>query len=111
MLRQLFRKLSTDLGGTHRDLGAAFADNNAALLSAVVGTTPGDPADYGPGTIMSASVGAGSSSTASKAQPMSRIDPELLVRLHDLNMRREITNAGNANVTMEELGEKPIDPG
>lgn len=101
----------TDLGGTHRDLGAAFADNNAALLSAVVGTTPGDPADYGPGTIMSASVGAGSSSTASKAQPMSRIDPELLVRLHDLNMKREITNAGNANVTMEELGEKPIDPG
>jgi len=100
----------TDLGGTHRDLGGAFADNNAALLNAVIGTTPGDPADYGPGVVMGAAVGAGSSSTASKAKPMSRIDPELLVQLHELNMKRKITNAGNANVTMEELGEVPVDP-
>lgn len=65
----------------------------------------------GVGAIMSAAVGAGSCSTASKAQPMSRIDPELLVKLHDLNMKREITNAGNANVTMEALGEMPVESG
>lgn len=99
----------TDLGGTHRDLGAVFADNNAALLNAVVGTTAADPAYNGPGAVMAAAVGAGSSSTASKGKRMSRIDPELLAKLHDINLKREITNAGNAVVTMEELGEVEVD--
>lgn len=40
---------------------------------------------------------------------MSRIDPELLAKLHDINLKREITNAGNAVVTMEELGEVEVD--
>jgi len=100
----------TDLGGTYRDLGATFADNNAALLNSVIGTTPGDPADYGPGTVMYTAVGHGSSSMASKGTPYNRIDPELLTHLHELNLKREITNAENAYVTMEELGEVPEDP-
>jgi len=96
----------TDLGGTYRDLGATFADSNAALLDAVRGTTPGDTA-YGGGEFTAAAVGAGSSSMASKAKPYNRIDPALLTHLHELNLKREITNAGNAYVTMEELGEAP----
>jgi len=95
----------TDLGGTHRDLGGAFADNNAALLDSVKGTTPMDG-----GGVMGAAVGAGSATLASKGKPMSRIDPELLVQLHELNQKREETNIKNATVTLEELGEAPVDP-
>ena len=59
---------------------------------------------------MGAAVGAGSSSTASKAKPYNRIDPELLVKLHDLNLKREQTNIKNATVTVEELGTVPVEP-
>ena len=55
-------------------------------------------------------MGYGSSSTAAKAQPLKRFDPELLTKLHELNMKRKLTNAINTNVTIEELGEVPVDP-
>ena len=90
----------TDLGGTNRNLGGAFADNNAALLDSVKGTTPAD----GGGTL-GAAVGYGSSTLASKGKPMSRFDPELLTQLQELNVKRKRTNVENATVTMEELGE------
>jgi hypothetical protein len=93
----------TDLGGTTRDLGASFADSNAALLDSVKSTSSVD------GVVMGASVGAGSSSMAAKAKPMQRIDPELLTILHELNLKRENANVANATVTMEELGEVPVD--
>ncbi len=89
----------TDLGGTNRDLGAAFANNNAALLDSVKGTTAMDG-----GGVMAAAAGYGSVSMASKGKPMSRIDPELLVQLQALNSKRESTNIKNATVTVEELG-------
>jgi len=95
----------TDLGGTYRDLGAVFADNNAALLDSVRGTTPMDG-----GGVMGAAVGAGSSSLASKGTPTNRIDPELLTHLHEINLKREQTNERNATVTVEELGEFPVEP-
>ena len=94
----------TDLGGTHRDLAGSFADSNAALLDSVKSTASVD------GVTMGASAGYGSSSMAAKAKPMQRIDPELLTILHELNLKRENANAVNANVTMEELGEVPVDP-
>ncbi|MBT8071802.1 MAG: DUF547 domain-containing protein [Gammaproteobacteria bacterium] len=90
----------TDLGGTNRNLGGAFADNNAALLDSVKGTTPAD----GGGTL-GAAVGYGSSTLASKGKPMSRFDPELLTQLQELNVKRKRTNVENATVTMEELGQ------
>jgi len=94
----------TDLGGTHRDLGAVFADNNAALLDSVKATaTAGGP-------VLGAAVGAGSATLASKGKPMSRIDPQLLAQLHELNLKREAANAKNATVTLEELGEAPVEP-
>jgi hypothetical protein len=94
----------TDLGGTHRDLGAVFADNNAALLDSVKGTTPADG-----GGVMAAAVGAGSSSMAAKGSRPSRIDPNLLAQLHEINVRREQENIQNATVTVEELGEAPVE--
>lgn len=99
----------TDLGGTHRDLGGAFADNRAALLDSARSTVISDNIGAGADTL-GASIGYGSSSTASKGQTLSRIDPELLVKLQELNLKREATNAANATVTMEELGEAPVDP-
>lgn len=95
----------TDLGGTYRDLGATFADSNAALLDAVKSTAAADG-----GGVMGASVGAGASMMASKGRPMSRFSPELLTHLHEINLKRELTNTENATVTMEELGEVQVDP-
>ena len=94
----------TDLGGTYRDLGASFANSNAALLDSVKSTAAVD------GVVMGASVGYGSSSMAAKAQPMQRFDPELLTHLHELNLKRENANYEKATVTMEELGEATVDP-
>jgi len=95
----------TDLGGTYRDFGAMFADNNAALLDSVKSTVAAD----GGGTI-AASAGAGSTALAGAGKPLQRFDPELLAHLTIINERREATNQKNANVTMEELGEAPVKP-
>lgn len=95
----------TDLGGTYQDIGGSFATSNAALLDSVKGTTPMDG-----GGVMGAAVGAGSSSMASKGQPMSRFDPALLETLHEINEQRMMRNEQNATVTVEELGEFPVEP-
>ena len=95
----------TDLGGTYRDFGASFATSNAALLDSVKSTVPMD----GGGT-MGAAAGYGSVTMAAKAQPLSRFSPELLVQLKEINLKRENRNMQNATVTMEELGEVPVEP-
>ncbi len=95
----------TDLGGTYRDMGASFADNNAALLDSVKSTVPAD----GGGTV-GAMAGAGSAALAASGQPLQRFDPELMTQLNILNKKRENTNMQNATVTMEELGEAPVKP-
>ena len=105
----------TDLGGTYRDMGASFADNNAALLNAVIGTTPADnstaaSAISGNAAPMAAAVGYGSAAIAQKTQPLSRFSPEMLMQLKEINLKRENTNAANARVTMEELGEAKDQP-
>ena len=99
----------TDLGGTYRDMGASFASSNAALLNAVRSTVANT--NEGPGgATLATSVGYGSQALATKAVPLSRFSPELLIQLNELNLKRENTNAENARVTMEELGEVPIEP-
>ena len=109
----------TDLGGTYRDMGASFADNNAALLNAVVGTTPADNASaadavtgaaQATGMTLGAAAGYGSAAIAAKSQPLSRFPTEMLIQLQELNVLRENTNAENARVTVEELGEVPVEP-
>ena len=93
----------TDLGGSYRDVGGSFATNNAALLNSVKSTM----ASTNEGGGVMNTTGYGSSTMAAKGKPMSVIPPELLVQLHELNMKRESTNADNATVTIEEMGEFP----
>lgn len=95
----------TDLGGTTRDFGAAFADSNAALLDSVKSTVSADG-----GGVIGASSGSGSTTLAASGKPLQRFDPELLTRLNIINEKRESTNMLNANVTMEELGEAKDQP-
>jgi len=95
----------TDLGGSQRRVGGSFATSRAAMLDSVRSTTPMD----GGGT-MGATVGAGSSAMAAKTQRLSRIEPELLEILHDINTQRMLENQRNANVTIEDLEETPVEP-
>jgi hypothetical protein len=109
----------TDLGGAYRDMGASFANNNAALLNAVVGTTPADnaPASVAVtggavaiGANLGATAGYGSNAIAAKTQPLSRFPTEMLIQLKEIHLKQENTKAENARVTVEELGEVPVDP-
>lgn len=88
----------TDMGGTQQEIGGSFADSRAALMDSVRSTTPADG-----GGVMGATVGAGSSSMAAKGRRISRIDPELLERLHKIDENRMNENQRNASVTIEEL--------
>lgn len=99
----------TDLGGSHQEIGGSLADNNAALLDSIKSTQPtgfGNPL----GGAVNAAAGAyGSTYMAAKGKKYNRIDPDLLEVLIDLNEKREATNALNATVTIEELGEVPVE--
>jgi len=96
-----------DLTGSYRDLGASFADSRAALLDSVKSTVVSHNEGAG-GATLAASVGQGSASMAAAGQTLGRFEPELLVKLQEINVKREAVNAANANVTMEELGQAPV---
>jgi hypothetical protein len=98
-----------DLGGTQRRVGGSFATSRAALMDSVASTMEGTSPMDGV-TTMAASVGHGSSSTASKGLHISRIEPELLAILHDLNDKRLADNQRSATVTIEEIVESPGEP-
>jgi hypothetical protein len=96
-----------DLSGSYRDLGGSFADSRAALLDSVQSTVISN--NEGPGgATLATSVGAGNSAMAASGKTLSRFEPELLVKLKEINVKREAVNAANATVTMEELGEAPV---
>lgn len=99
----------TDLGGTYQEIGGSFASNNAALLDSVKSTTINTNQGAG-GASLGASVGHGASSMASKGNPLSRFDPEFLEKMHEINEQRLLQNEKNATVTIEELGEFPVEP-
>lgn len=96
----------TSLEGGYRDLGGSFANNNAALLDAFKSSVA-DPNN--PGATLGASVAYGSSTAVAKAHVTGRIDPDLLIKLRDLNTQRMQNNQKNATVTIEELGEVPVE--
>jgi hypothetical protein len=99
----------TSLSGNYREFGGSMASNSAALQDSVVSTVPNTNVGAG-GPSLAASVGYGSSSMASKALTMRRIDPDLLEHLLEINEKRRSTNAINSSVTLEELGEFPVEP-
>lgn len=98
----------TSLSGNYRQFGGSIADNSAALLGAVYSTVPNTNEGAG-GATLAASVGYGATGIAQKSLVMNRIDPDLLEHLTELNDKRKTTNAINSNVTMEELGEFPVE--
>ena len=95
----------TDLGGTDRNFANQFANNNAALLNSVKSTVPADG-----GGVTAAAAGYGAVGLAQKTQPVSRFSPELLIQLQTINEKRKSANMQNATVTIEELGEFPVEP-
>ena len=100
----------TDLWGTFPEVRNGIHQNPAALMGAIVSTVPGDPA-HGGGTI-GASVGSAASSSYLARSSMlgPNYKPEMFNYLLTLNMKRVRTNEKNATVTMEELGEFPVNP-
>ena len=98
----------TDLWGTFPEVRTGMATNPAALLGAIVSTTPG----YGGGVVGASAGGAASSAYLRKTGNMfsSSFRPEMFKYLLILNMKRVTTNEKNATVTMEELGEFPVAP-
>lgn len=94
----------TDLGGTRHRIGGSFATSRAALMDSVKGTTPADG-----GGVLGAAAGYGSATMASKGKRMSRIEPEVLAILHDLNEKRMLENQRNASVEIEDLEDAPAE--
>lgn len=105
----------TDLGSNQRRVGGSLADNRAALMDSMRSTTPADPSDVSATLgVTGSAVGYGSSFAASKGRQLSlaRIDPGLLVVLHDLDDKRKLENERKSTVEIEELGDNsPADTG
>ena len=96
----------TDLFGSARDPGGSLASNKAALLDSVVNIQPGDRA----GVFVNTNFSSASSSVISKAPRDSRFSPDLLIRMQEVNTRRELANQGTGTVTVEELGTVDVEP-
>lgn len=90
----------TDLFGSSRDPGSSLATNNAALLDSVVSTQAGLTI----GSTVNTNFSSASSSVIAKAPRDSRFSPDLLIRMQEINARRELAAQGHGTVTVEELG-------
>lgn len=97
----------TDLYGSVRDPGGSLATNKAALLDSFQATQPGGE---GQAATISANFSAASSSVIGKAPREYRFSPDLLVRMQEVNARRERTLQGSGTVTVEELGTVEANP-
>jgi len=88
----------TDVYGTYRQIGGSVADNSAALIGAVRSTSLVDSQPVASiSTIHSGAI-------SGKAEALSRFSPDLVVRLKELNLKRQDNANQNATVTVEELG-------
>ena len=95
----------TDLYGSYPQIGGSFAQNKAALLDATKSTTTGEG-----GVAAAPSVNA-SSRLFSQASAKSYVSPELMIQLQELKAKQDATNLDKATVTVEELGEVPVETG
>ena len=93
----------TDLYGSYPQIGGSFAQNKAALLDATKSTTTGEG-----GVSAAPSVNA-SSRLFSQASATSYVSPELIIQLQELKAKQDATNLDKATVTVEELGEVPVE--
>lgn len=97
----------TDLFGTFPQVRTSAATNPAAFLGALVSTVPGDPALGG--GVMGASIGGGSAAYISKITGMRKLNPQAYKHLIKLNKKWFNNNKKKGIVTMEEMGEFPVD--
>jgi hypothetical protein len=96
----------TDLYGSFPEIGGSFATNRAALLNSIQSTTR--QADTG--AIVTMANSAASSDLALKAPVNTRFSPDLTEFLLEIKDRQEKSNlAKDTTVTVEELGEVPVD--
>ena len=98
----------TDLFGTFPMVRTSAATNPAAFLGALQSTIPGDPALGG--GVSGASIGGGSSAYLSKITGLRQISPQAYKHLIKLSKKWYTNNKKKGLVTMEELGEFPVDP-
>jgi hypothetical protein len=95
----------TDLYGSYPQIGGSFAQNSAALLNATITTSSGN--EHG------ANIGASSANSnriSSMASTTNYVSPELLIQLQELKAMQDANNLDKATVTIEELGEVPVEP-
>ena len=95
----------TDLYGSYPQLGGSMAGNSAALLDATKTATTSD----GSGSVAGPAY-SNSFRIMAKSSTTSYVSPELIVYLRDLKLKQDATNLDKATVTVEELGEVPVEP-
>lgn len=96
----------TDLFGSYPEIGGSFASNSAALLDSTSTVT----SDANGGVL----VGPGYANNLriiAKSSPVSYVSPELITYLREIKLKQDTSNYDKATVTVEELGEVPVEPG
>ena len=93
----------TDLYGSYPQIGGSFAQNNAALLDSTKSVTTGEAG------IVAAPSSLASSRLVSRSSTTSYVSPELITQLQELKAKQDATNLDKATVTVEELGEVPVE--
>jgi hypothetical protein len=96
----------TDLFGSHTRIGGSFADNSAALLDA---TSTQTIAGEGAGSIVAGPSFANSLRIQENSPVARYVSPELILQLQEFKLRQDESNRANATVTVEELGEVPVE--
>ncbi len=93
----------TDLYGSYPQIGGSFAQNKAALLDATRSVTTGE------GGVAAAPSSTASARLVTQASTTSYVSPELITQLNELKAKQDATNLDKATVTVEELGEVPVE--
>lgn len=94
----------TDLYGSYPELGGSLADNSAALLDSISTATSDNQ-----GIAMTGVSYANMDRVQSKAPVTSYVSPELITYLHEIKLRQDMLNQEQGTVTVEEMGEVPVD--
>jgi hypothetical protein len=101
----------TDLYGSYPQLGGSMASNSAALLDATGTTTIAATGGGAPTpAIISAPSYGNSNRIIAKSSTMDYVSPELIIQLQELKLKQDRSNLDKARVTLEELGEVPVEP-
>ena len=100
----------TDLYGSYPQLGGSMASNSAALLDATGTSTK---AETGGGAPNPASISApsygNSNRIVAKSSTTDYVSPELIIQLQEIKLKQDKSNLDKARVTLEELGEVPVE--